>query len=87
MAARLLEASHPERPRGRQYVSRVVDIESGKSRTLPLPVYALSPDAKWAISTDFRRLNDTRPGYGYAGIPDPNARRTPDDVGIWKMDP
>ncbi|MCB1022379.1 MAG: hypothetical protein KDC27_20795 [Acidobacteria bacterium] len=70
-----------------QYVSRVVDIRSGKSRTLPMPVYALSPDAKWAVSTDFRRLNDTRPGYGYTGIPDPNAGKlTPDDVGIWKMD-
>lgn len=70
-----------------QYVSRVVDVFSGKSRTLPQPVYALGPDGDWAVTTDFRRLNDTRPGYGYSGIPDPNASvLTPDDVGVWKMD-
>ena len=41
----------------------------------------------WAVSTDFRRLNDTRPGYGYTGIPDPNSDKlTPDDVGVWKLD-
>jgi hypothetical protein len=70
-----------------QYVSRLLDVKTGKSRTLPSPVYALSPDGKWAVSTDFRRLNDTRPGYGYVGIPDPNAGvLEPDDVGVWKMD-
>jgi hypothetical protein len=75
-----------DRENGR-FVSRLLDVKTGKSRTLPQPIYALSPDGKWAVSTDFRRLNDTRPGYGYAGIPDPNKDNlTPDDVGIWKMD-
>lgn len=70
-----------------QYVSRVVDVFSSKSRTLPQPIYALGPQGDWAVTTDFRRLNDTRPGYGYSGIPDPNADKlTPDDVGVWKMD-
>ena len=70
-----------------QYVSRLLDVKTGKRRTLPDPVYALSPDGKWAVSTDFRRLNDTRPGYGYVGVPDPNAGvLEPDDVGVWKMD-
>ena len=69
------------------YVSRLLDVKTGRSRTLPHPVYALGPNGKWAVSTDFRRLNDTRPGYGYTGIPDPNAEKlTPDDVGVWKMD-
>ena len=70
-----------------RYVSRVLNVETGRRRTLPSPVYALSPDGKWAVTTDFRRLNDTRPGYGYAGIPDPNAEvAAPDDVGLWKLD-
>lgn len=69
------------------YVSRVLDVKSAKSRTLPRPVYALDPGGRWAVTTDFRRLNDTRPGYGYVGIPDPNGDKlTPDDVGVWKMD-
>lgn len=70
-----------------QFVSHILNVKSGKRRTLPMPVYALSPDGKWAITTDFARLNDTRPGYGYAGIPDPNrAVKIPADTGIWRMD-
>ena len=30
-----------------------------------------SPDGRWAVTPDFRRLHDTRPGYGYAGLADP----------------
>lgn len=72
---------------GDRFVSRIVDIRTRRQRTLPAPVYAVSPDARWAISLDFRRLHDLRPGYGYAGIPDPNRDvLTPDNAGIWKTD-
>lgn len=71
---------------GDRFVCRLLDVKSGRKRTLPHPVYTLSPDGKWGISPDFRRLNDTRPGYGYAGIPDPNKDALiPEDAGIWKM--
>ncbi len=70
-----------------RFVARILDVKTGKRRTLPGPVYALSPDARWAVAPDFRRLNDCRPGYGYAGIPDPNAAvAAPEDAGIWRMD-
>lgn len=70
-----------------QYVSRILNVANGKTRTIPSAVYALAPDGTWAVSADFRRLNDTRPGYGYVGISDPNADvLAPDDVGIWKVD-
>lgn len=69
------------------FVSQILDIQSGKKRTLPASIYALSPDARWAVYPDFRRLNDMRPGYGYAGLPDPNAAvLAPEDAGIWRMD-
>lgn len=69
------------------YVSHILDVKTRKQRMLPAPVYALSPDARWAIAPDFRRLGDTRPGYGYNGIPDPNKQvAAPDDAGIWRMD-
>ena len=55
-----------------QFVSQILDIQSGRKRTLTNPFYCLSPDGKIGFATDFRRLNDTRPGYGYAGVPDPN---------------
>jgi len=71
---------------GDHFCSRVLDVFSGKKRTLPLPIYALSPDAQWAIAPDFRRLNDCRPGYGYADVADPNKQvLAPNDAGIWKM--
>jgi hypothetical protein len=70
-----------------QFVSHILNVKTGKKRTLPAPVYSVSPDAKWAVYPDFRRLNDMRPGYGYAGLPDPNAAQlTPEDAGIWRLD-
>jgi hypothetical protein len=70
-----------------RFVCHLLEVNSGRRRTLPHPVYAVSPDGKWGVSPDFRRLNDTRPGYGYAGMADPNRDRLiPEDAGIWKVD-
>ncbi len=70
-----------------RYVSHVMDLESGEKRTLPRAIYTLSPDGRTAVTTDYRRINDMRPGYGYAGIPDPNKDiLAPDDTGIWRVD-
>ena len=70
-----------------QYVSHILDVRSGKRRTLPGPVYGISPDAKWAVHPDFSRLKDMRPGYGYAGIPDPYFDDpAPEKTGIWRLD-
>jgi hypothetical protein len=70
-----------------RYVSRILNVKTGNRRTIPHPVYALSPDGRWAITPDFRRLGDTRPGYGYVGIPDPNRDvLAPTDSGIFKID-
>jgi hypothetical protein len=72
---------------GDRFVCHVLDVETRKRRTLPSPVYALRPDARWAIATDFRRLYDVRPETGYAGVSDPNRDiLAPDDAGIWKVD-
>jgi hypothetical protein len=70
----------------KQFVAHILNVKTGKRRTLPAPVYALSPDGRWAIHPDFRRLHETRPGYGYAGFPDPNQDvLVPPDSGIWKV--
>jgi len=70
-----------------QFVSHTLDVNTGKSRTLPHPFYCLSPDGHWGFAPDFRRLNDTRPGYGYSGVPDPNKQLlAPDSAGIWRID-
>ena len=71
---------------GDNFVCRIMDIETREMRTIPRAVYALSTDGKWAVTTDYRRVNDTRPGYGYAGIPDPNRDvLAPEDSGIWRI--
>ncbi len=72
---------------GGKYVSHVFDILSGEQRTFPFPVYTISPDGNTALTVDFERINDLRPGYGYAGIPDPNREEiAPDDAGIYRCD-
>ena len=72
---------------GDRFVCRVLDVQTRKQHTIPHAIYALSPDGRHAVSADFRRLNDVRPGYGYAGIPDPNRDEwTPKDTGITKVD-
>jgi hypothetical protein len=70
-----------------RFVAHILNIQTRKRRMLPAPIYALSPDGRTAVAPDFRRLNDCRPGYGYAAIADPfRNERAPRDAGIWKMD-
>lgn len=72
--------------REKRFFATILDIRTGRRRTLPHPIYAVSPDGKWAIYPDFRRLNDTRPGYGYCGIEDPRKETAaPDDAGLWRI--
>ncbi len=70
-----------------RYVCHVLDVRAGTKRTLPYPIYTLSPDGRTAVAPDFRRVQDMRPGYGYAGLPDPHADRpAPADSGIFRLD-
>lgn len=70
-----------------QYMTRLYDIATGDSRIVERAIYTLSPDGRSAITTDFRRLNDVRPGYGYVGIADPYVNElTPERSGIWDID-
>lgn len=72
---------------GDSFVCRILDVKTKKMQTVPHPIYTLSPDGKTAISADFRRINDLRPGYGYVGLSDPcYDQLTPKDSGIYKID-
>jgi hypothetical protein len=71
---------------GDRFVCHLLDVKAGARRTLGHPVYAVSPDGQWGVMPDFRRLNDMRPGYSYAGISDPFADDlAPTETGIWRM--
>lgn len=70
-----------------RYVSVIRDVRSGKTRTLPRPVYAVTADARQAVTLDFDRLHRLRPGYGYATLPERHADvAAPSDAGIYWMD-
>jgi hypothetical protein len=72
---------------GDRFVCHIMDAMSRERRTIGHPIYCLSPDGRTAFSADFRRINDTRPGYGYAGLPDPHAEeRAPAESGIFRID-
>jgi hypothetical protein len=71
---------------GDRYVCHIMDVFTREKRTVPWAIYSVSPDGKTAVTTDFRRLHDSRPGYGYAGIPDPYADQlAPAESGIWRV--
>jgi hypothetical protein len=71
---------------GDTFVCHILNVRTRQRRTVPAPVYTVSPDGNMAMTTDFRRIQDMRPGYGYPGIADPNADvLAPDDAGIWRV--
>lgn len=70
-----------------QYCSVVKDVISGKERILPMPVYTVSADGKTALTLDFSRLHNLRPGYGYAALTETTKGvALPDETCIWKID-
>jgi hypothetical protein len=72
---------------GDKFVCHILDVKTREKRTIPHPIYSVSPCGKWAVSPDFRRVNDMRPGYGYAGLPDPNKDKlVSEDSGLFRVD-
>ncbi|MDE0069356.1 MAG: hypothetical protein OXO48_06545 [Caldilineaceae bacterium] len=72
---------------GGRFVSHVLNVRTGQRRTLPHPVFTLSPDGVSALTIDFHRLEDMRPGYGYMGIRDPwHDTMAPHETGIHGLD-
>jgi hypothetical protein len=70
-----------------RFVCHILDVKTGKKRTVPHPIYSVSPDGRTAVAPDFRRINDMRPGYGYIGWPDPHANElSPEKSGIFRID-
>ncbi len=71
---------------GDHFLSRIRNLKTGAVRSLPRPIYCLSPDGQWALSLNFSRLDRERPGYGYPGAFDPNEKVfAPEDEGVFLM--
>ena len=72
---------------GDRFVARVLDVETGAVRTLPQPVYTVSPSGRAAICANFERLYFPRPGYRYEGIANERWNRPlPEGDGLTWMD-
>lgn len=72
---------------GGGYISVIQNVFTGAKRTLPRPIYAVSPDGKTAVGLNFARVARTRPGYGYNGLPDPfEDQLHPEGDGIYSLD-
>jgi hypothetical protein len=70
-----------------RFVCHIFNVHSGSMRTLPYPIYTVSPNGRTAVAPDFRRIQDMRPGYGYAGLLDPHKdAAAPKDSGIFRID-
>ena len=70
-----------------RFVCHILNVKTGKKQTLPHPLYTISPDGRTAVAPDFRRIQNMRPGYGYAGLPDPYTDDSvPKDSGISRLD-
>ncbi|QUJ77330.1 hypothetical protein KDD17_04835 [Sulfitobacter albidus] len=72
---------------GDRFVARIFDLESGRTRTIARPIYALSPDGHSALSVNMARLDAARPGYGYTGGAGAGLDvGAPQDDGMWRLD-
>lgn len=70
-----------------RFVCHLLDVETGQRRTVPHAIYSVHPDGSSAVAPDFSRIADVRPGYGYAGLPDPYGDDlAPTESGIFRID-
>ena len=73
--------------RGGRYVAVCYDLGSRETTEMDWPIYDLASNGRGATSLNFARWTDTRPGYGYWGLPDPFAiQSAPEDDGLYTID-
>ncbi len=69
------------------FAAEILDIRTGIRKRLPAPAADVSRDGRRMLSVNFSRIFAFRPGYGYAGVPDPWENvRAPEDDGITLTD-
>lgn len=72
---------------GNSYRAIIHDVKTSRERRLEMPVAAIDSRGRYALSINFSRVFDFRPGYGYAGMADINRNcKSPEDDGIFLID-
>ena len=70
-----------------KYVSVILTLRTMEETVIPAAVYSVSADGKYAMTLDFSRLYELRPGYGYYNVPEKTKGVTiPDTTAIWRVD-
>lgn len=73
--------------RNNEYCSVILDINTMKEHIIHAPVYTVSNDGKHALTLDFSRLYNLRPGYGYYNKEEETKDiPLPEATCIWKID-
>lgn len=69
-----------------KYISVILNLKTMNEKIIPAPVYTVSSDGKFALTLDFSRLYNLRPGYGYYNVPETTKDiPLPDTTAIWKV--
>ena len=69
------------------YCSVILNVETLEKKIINFPIYSVSTDGKIALSLDFSRLYNLRPGYGYYNKEEETKGvGLPDKTCIWKID-
>ena len=70
-----------------KYVTVIKEIENGEEHVISAPVYTVSADGRTALTLDFSRLYNLRPGYGYYNVSEETKGvALPDATAVWKID-
>jgi glycosyltransferase involved in cell wall biosynthesis len=71
----------------KEYKAVIYNIKTKQKRIISRPIANISSDGNTALSINFSRLYDYRPGYGYSNIPDPYySEKHPKEDGVFKLD-
>lgn len=69
-----------------KYCAVILDIHTMEERIIPMPVYSVSHNGEFALTLDFSRLHNLRPGYGYANLDEITKNdKCPNATCIWKI--
>jgi hypothetical protein len=72
---------------GSQFQAVIYDSDGQQAAELPAPIANVDPLGRFALSINFPLLLAFRPGYGYAGLPDPFSKQAqPEEDGIFRID-
>ncbi|MGI6561548.1 MAG: hypothetical protein ACOX3Q_03170 [Clostridia bacterium] len=69
------------------YVTVIKNVSDGTESVINAASYTVSQDGKTALTLDFSRLYNLRPGYGYYNVEEKTkGNALPDTTAIWKID-